>query len=40
MGEWGWVIVGYVAMAGALAGYAWWMRSRLARAVARYEDAR
>lgn len=38
MGEWGWVIVGYLAMVGALGAYALWLRHRLARTAARFED--
>lgn len=40
MGEWGWVIVGYVAMIGALVGYVGWLRFRLNRAAARLEEGR
>ena len=29
MGEWTWVVVGYVFMVGALAAYTWWLRNRL-----------
>ena len=39
MGEWGWVWVGYAAMVGALAAYTWWLRTRLAGARRRLEDA-
>ena len=38
MGEWGWVIVGYVAMVGALGCYFAWLRSRLASARRRLEE--
>lgn len=38
MGEWGWVVVGYVTMVGAVAGYVFWLRSRLASAAARVEE--
>ena len=37
MGEWTWVVVGYVFMVGALAAYTWWLRSRLISATRRTE---
>ena len=38
MGEWGWVLVGYVAMVGSLGAYTWWLRQRLSRLARRLED--
>jgi hypothetical protein len=38
MGEWGWVIVGYIAMLGALGAYTMWLRFRLVRLRGRVED--
>ncbi len=38
MGEWTWVIVGYLAMVGALGAYTWWLRLRLARSEGRLEE--
>jgi len=38
MGEWGWVVVGYIAMVGSLAAYTWSLQVRLRRARRRAED--
>ena len=38
MGEWGWVIVGYVAMVGTLGVYTLALRRRLVRARERSEE--
>lgn len=40
MGEWTWVVVGYVAMVGALGGYTWWLRARLERVDRQLEELR